>query len=318
MRKWINITSLKESEIKVYHGQDDDDDDEYLGEKYETTISGIRVRPRVAGHLERNKPINETYGANNSYLLQHLKTDDFDYYRYWWYIAEWAESTDNLDLFNVSDMTDFQDDPDTFAPLFTTLPEWAKKEAEEWVISYLNRHEPSEVPSSQYFSLQNAKLLPRTTWLVHFTDHAHDILQRGFRVGVPDMDSLGLTTYMSHEAKAVYDGGYNFAFLAQSRDAEFAASKKKYGRDAILFQNSGVHTYHYSDEEDQVIFYGPDVDLHSLIYLREEYGDWYITDKTGNKKLVTGDFDKVVSWAIKNYSRYRNSITRDYPRINKK
>lgn len=118
------------------------------------------------------------------------------------------------------------------------------------------------------FDRRNAKHLKRLTWLVHFSDEAHRIAANGFRFGTDDVSWLGLTKFHSKKFP-----GYNFAFEALSREADEAARTKKYGRDCVMFQNSGVRAYHWGDGEDQVIFYGPDVKPERIILIEHNpYG----------------------------------------------
>jgi hypothetical protein len=142
--------------------------------------------------------------------------------------------------------------------------------------------------------------------LVHFSDHARKIAQNGFIYGSDDMSKLGLTTYYTKDSKS--HGGYNFAFEAQSRDASNAASQGSYGRHAVMFQNSGARAWHMSDEEHQVIFWGQDVDPRSIIELRNDHGDWVVTN--GTRDFYSGDFDQVVKWVIANHSQYRRALRR--------
>src|SRR4051812_38904112 len=103
------------------------------------------------------------------------------------------------------------------------------------------------------------------------------------------MDKLGLTKYIGDNEKKY--AGYNFAFEALGRDANWSASQGKYGKHAVLFQNSGVHCYHYGDEETQIVFYGADVSPKNIIYLRNEGGDWQVMpayEIRGRDYLFTG------------------------------
>jgi len=100
------------------------------------------------------------------------------------------------------------------------------------------RFEPAGAPTWSHMSLERETLLPRNTWLIHFTNEPYSIAKNGFTIGMDDMERLGLTTYFSKEYKSL--GGYNFAFLAPSREANWAATKRRYGKSAVMFQNSGI------------------------------------------------------------------------------
>src|SRR5205823_3557059 len=96
-------------------------------------------------------------------------------------------------------------------------------------------------------------------------------------------------------------------FLAGSRDAYAAASRKKYGRDCVVFQNAGVLAYHSGDEEDQVIFWGPDVDLRHLALIQLVDGDYHVKSRTG-MTLFTGEFEQAVKWVMAHHRQYSRQL----------
>jgi hypothetical protein len=274
-------------------------------------MSDIRKFMKLVEELEA--PVDEAYTANNSYLRSYLRDADFDPYSNWAYICMWLEENDYLETVSsvlgeeIDDASTLEEyEPD----VFYKLPAVIQKECAEATVEYVMQHDPADAPTWAHMSLKNNKLLPRNTWLVHFTNHPYDIASQGFTIGMDEMDKLGLTTYYSNKAK---QGGYNFAFIANSRDAKFAASKGKYGKYAVVFQNSGVHAYHSSDEEDQVIFWGKDVSPKSIIVLTKEYDEWQVRSKyrlrNGETVLYTGDFQNCVNWIITNYNQYRRWLT---------
>jgi hypothetical protein len=122
------------------------------------------------------------------------------------------------------------------------------------------------------------------------------------------MDQLGLTRYLSDHDKSF--GGYNFAFTAGGRHASFAAHKRKYGRDAVMFQNSGVVVDHHGDEEEQVIFHGTDVDPRDIVVLRYLEGDWCVLGSDNDRPLFKGTFDAAEKWVRSNFQQYRRALTR--------
>ena len=255
----------------------------------------------------------EKYTADNSYLLQHLRDPQFDPHQHWNELRIWFEEhPDEIELLSELTGKDYadadeinEDEPD----IFYKLPPEVQKEAAEWVIEWLMRHDPAEAPSHAHMSLKDKQLLPRTTWLIHFTDSPDAIAEKGFTIGMGDMSKLGLTTYYKNTSFDKQYGGYNFAFIADSRHAKWAASEHKYGRHAVMFQNSGVRTYHYADEEDQVIFYGKDVDPRSIIILRE---GWTVEARRQTRRgseLFEGDFEACVAWVERNARQYWRYLT---------
>lgn len=134
--------------------------------------------------------------------------------------------------------------------------------------------DPHDAPAWMTLSPTQNRLLPATTWLVHFTDHADQVVQQGFRKGVEDLDQLHLTRLgdmFGNVTRRTSDHpGYNFAYLAA--DTNLDARIGGYGRDAVMFQARGVPVWHDGDRENQVIFYGPNVAKSRIVLLRQVPG----------------------------------------------
>jgi len=243
--------------------------------------------------------IEETYTDQNVHLNRYLASTEFDGYSFWYISDEWASRNDEEEIEEALGEPLDSEEPEQYEKLTPEL----KSDFEEFVTSYLERHSPAELPSSHYFSF--SKMIKRQTWLVHFSDNADQVVSSGFTHGIYDVDRLGLTTYFSHDSKKY--GGYNFAFEAGSRDSRIAASRGKYGRDFVIFQNAGVKAYHSSDEEDQVIFWGPDVDKRNLILVRKIDGDFHVVSRKG-ETLMKGDFEPVVEWVMKHHRQYSRQL----------
>lgn len=268
--------------------------------------------------------ISERYSERNTALLRYMKEKPIDLYRYWHHFREWFENQDyyldgNFELLLSKmgiDEVEFQENPE----YMYDLPDGILGDFEEAVkdryVSDDMYHNPVDAPTWAHGDLRKDQLIPRTEWLVHFSDHADDIARQGFIYGMDDMDRLGLTTYFKKEAKT---GGYNFAFTANSWEANQVADSTKYGKHAVLFQNSGVMIDHYGDQEDQVIFHGEDVDPRNIVYLENDYGDWIVKphptkyrkegQETKGGGVFKGDFQTCVAWVIKNYRQYAKIIT---------
>jgi hypothetical protein len=101
-------------------------------------------------------------------------------------------------------------------------------------------------------------------------------------------------------------GGYNFAFLVDSRYA-MNASDGKYGKNAILFQHAGELIYHYGDDEDQVVFWGPSVDPRGLIMLDHTDDGWTVLARD-ERVLYKGEFEACVEWVQQNHFQYRRLL----------
>lgn len=258
----------------------------------------------------------EKYTEQNSHLLRYLNSgDEFDPYSQWYLVCQWVEKHDLLDELSeiVGEPVASADELNDYEPdIFAKFPDEWKSEIAEYVTDWLANHAPEELPSTHYLHPRDKRLLPAQTWLVHFAEpnNAYYISHDGFKYGMYDVTKLGLTTRYTNKSFEKSDGGYNFAFIANGRYANWAASTGKYGRDAVMFQNSGVRTFHSSDEEEQIIFNGKDVDPRMIILLRNTGDGWAVTNRyaTNRDYLYVGDFDKCVQWVMANYQTYRKAL----------
>ena len=62
-------------------------------------------------------------------------------------------------------------------------------------------------------------------WLTHFSEEAFSIAWKGLTHGMADPEKLGLTTYFKKDSFEKGSGGYNFAFLSDSKEAQWSAHK---------------------------------------------------------------------------------------------
>lgn len=151
--------------------------------------------------------------------------------------------------------------------------------------------------------------LPRQTWLIHYSDAAEKIAQQGFIKGFNDRTKLTATTHYSRNEPEKRGVGYNFAFIAGQDDW---ANGFAYGKQAVLFQSSGVHVYHDKDDENQVIFYGPEVNPDGIVWLDTRAdthnNKWSIMAKQGKRKgqpIFTGTPQACLQWVQHHFQQYR-------------
>jgi hypothetical protein len=168
-----------------------------------------------------------------------------------------------------------------------------------------------------YLFLTGAKLLPRDTWLIHFTDDPYDIARYGFQYGGEDYTRIGLTTHYTDKTRKSKPG-WNFAFIAGSRDMDMAVKgggrrgEPKYGRHAVLFQSAGVKSYHVGDQENQVVFWGPLVkDRYPIVWDGDE-NVWVVegVDNKGQGRTLMSseDIDDVIGWVEANHKQFGKMI----------
>lgn len=270
---------------------------------------------RAFMNLVEGALVHEKYSRDNVSLKKYLDRGEFDPYAQWHWVCDWLSKNlheyvgpEDLDgpLASLDDLE--EEDP----AIFFDLPPQVQKACASDVIDYVLQHDPAEAPSHAHMMTNGKRLLPRSTWLIHFSDEAEAIAHNGFQYGVDQMDKLGLTRWLGDIDKS--GQGYNFAFEAGGRDARYAASKGKYGRHAVMFQNSGVSVSHHGDEEDQVIFHGSDVDPRTIVLLVQREGDWYVINRRAGRGerdyLMKGDFETCERWVIKHAQQHRGTATR--------
>ena len=250
--------------------------------------------------------ISELYTDNNTYFKHYMKDQPISMNDYAWEkFKHWA---DQIDLFVDPSLEQYEyvlnsDDYDDFYNLPPKVQQMFKKELERYPEHYYGH----DLPTWMHMDLRKPQLLNRQTWLIHFSDNAYEIAKNGFKYGVEDMERLGLTRQYTNDSKR--HGGYNFAFLADSKDVKNNIQRGSYGRDAVMFQNSGVHCYHENDRENQVVFFGKDVDPKNIILIEKYDGDWSVKPHPGkniNREYVVKfeDINAVIQWVQKNHQQY--------------
>lgn len=163
-----------------------------------------------------------------------------------------------------------------------------------------------KLPAWTYFD--NTPSMVKNQWLISFTDDANGIRREGFKYGVDDMTRLGLTTSLGEFEKKF--GGYNFAYLLKDFEkyAYERYGKYKYGSEAVIFQASGILTWHYGDEEPQVIFYG-NTAKNIIPITSGEDKNWAIRNwKTDRILFESDELESVVQWLVKNFAQYRTIL----------
>lgn len=137
----------------------------------------------------------------------------------------------------------------------------------------------------------------KNEWCIHFTEYADDISKEGFTSGTEDISRLAFTGAGQQKPSA----GYDFAFLIDDRNVDF----NNYGTKAVIFRTSGVLVRHYGDEQDQVIFWGPNVK--SFIPVEND-GDWIVYGQKGQVLFRGENPSDVAFWATNNLPQYRKQI----------
>lgn len=257
--------------------------------------------------------IYETYSRENSELLKYAKNEDsYDMDNLRYLFRDWLSDTHPdlmKDFVDLDDM-DFSELSEKYGQYFGEFKKALDRGA--------YRDEPEVyADTKRNLTLMKQQVLPNDTWLVHFSDNAYNIVKEGFTIGAPDITKLGIT---KNEYNDMTEPGYNFAFLADSRDALYVANTRtnarKYGKEIVMFRGSGVHFHHYGDEEDQIVFYGPDVK--GLVYIADEGGDYCVCGNASykakdylfvpNDRISESSYTQCINWVEKNWRQYANVL----------
>lgn len=164
-------------------------------------------------------------------------------------------------------------------------------------------------PSWNYMEFQK---IVKNQWLIHFSNDAREVWWHGFKYGVEDLSTLGLTTYIKNTSFEKKNGGYNFAYdisdYKRHGRERYHRGGWKYGNEAVLFRASGVKVWHFGDEEPQVIFVGSTA--RDIVYLRQtDPGPWGVVNTRNDNTIFYGELEDVVDWVMANYEQYRKVLS---------
>lgn len=268
---------------------------------------------------KKNNWYRFAYSNENAWLRDYLKSG-FDAYRHEYDIIEYMKHHDLMHVFDDKDpqFIDMPDDitiedyeRDQFEKWIDNANDKQIEELKEWMISNSPDYTSGHSTPHQTMSYKG---YVKPTWLIHFTDHAQDISDSGFKYGHSDIEEgLAMTLQTQHEP------GYNFAFDVDSRHV--SGGEGKYGKEAVIFWSDGVEAHHHGDDEDQIMFWGPAVDTRMIFPIIKSEGEWMVEHPNrdnplyGTPPYYTGDpdenfvspsLDNVIAWVINNYRMLQN------------
>ena len=281
----------------------------------------------IIGFLNEAAQINEYITNDEIYLRDYLsmpKSEKLAYlpHEYSYFFDDFLEETD-YEFNSPKEMRpgNYVDAPDEEVDMFDSeieLITWLEHNDmktfnafAEYLYNKINNNtlpiSDSEYPAWSYFD-ENPTLV-KNQWLIHFTDDADGIAREGFKYGVDDMTKLGLTTHLGDFDKKY--GGYNFAYTIgefnKYAKGNYSRGKYKYGKEAVVFNASGIKVWHYGDEEPQVIFYG-NTARNIIPITGGENSDYAIFRKDGTVLFEHDDLETVVYWLINNFQQYRKAL----------
>lgn len=188
----------------------------------------------------------------------------------------------------------------------------AYREFAQWARASIGTDGESDAPPWVFMDFQR---VVRNEWLVHFSDEADNVYHGGFKYGVDVnyKERLGLSTNFSDKSRKS-SPGFNFAFLAtdaaragRSSGPGHGRNEFKYGKEAVMFQATGLLVWHHGDEEKQVIYLGKTA--YNKVYIYKHGDEWSAGSRPAGAPIYHNeDFNQVVLWVIENYDQYRNSL----------
>jgi hypothetical protein len=249
--------------------------------------------------------LDESYCAENSWLFQYLREKPVSISNHWQELMhEWADWEYVLSKMGMIDdqVEELEDVFEEFCHPASEIIHNTQELLDSYVLFMMSEH-PAQAPTWAHMSVEADRLLPASTWLVHWTDNAHEVALDGFNHGIGDIETLGLTTHYNDGAKRY--GGYNFAYLPDRNDATYGG---KYGKNCVMFQSSGVMVHHYGDSEHQVIFWGAGI-ISKPIAIIQDNEQWVVYSTKLGRSLVR--FDRVQdcwSWVRHHWRQYQAAL----------
>jgi hypothetical protein len=278
--------------------------------------------------IKKTMGLNEYISKDEIYLRDYLsmsKEAKMEYlpHEYYYFFEDFLiETGHEFETPKEKKLSNYQDEPEEEVDMFDNEIElmiWLENNDRETYYKFAeylyekikNNELPiddSEYPAWSYFD--DSPTLVKNQWLIHFTDEADSIALNGFKYGVDDMTKLGLTTHLGDFDKKY--GGYNFAYTLHdfpryAQSDGYHDTKYKYGKEAVVFNASGIKVWHYGDQEPQVIFYG-NTAKNIIPITRGDETQWGIRDKNGNVLYENDKLEKVVEWLTNNYQQYRKRL----------
>lgn len=195
-------------------------------------------------------------------------------------------------------------DPEEFEPPKDTekFRAWVEKhvipEYMGWTAS--ERHDPTSLPA--YIHFDGAKLLPKGSWLIHFSENRFTRFDRG-----TTLENLALATWNRKKSMvdcksnlrsgAIFEMVWGFAFDVDDRNASTGFAARNYGSRVLLFRTDcAVMAWHTGDQQYQAIFpLCSEYNTHSGSY---SSGTWYFEGKNG-EDLDFDDLDDAIEAAEK-------------------
>jgi hypothetical protein len=181
--------------------------------------------------------------------------------------------------------------------IYDALPEKLKNICKKYCIYFHKEDEEKTVPAIFYMVFD--KKLSRDTWLIFFSENAKEISKEGFKTGISNLGMFGL------DEEVPTENLYNVGYIANSYDA-YVASYHAQGKNAVMFQSSGLKIHNTKNGDTKVIFSGKKIG--NIIYLESNTEAWAAISKKDKVLFHDDNIKVVINWIEKNYQQYRNVL----------
>lgn len=171
------------------------------------------------------------------------------------------------------------------------------------IISDRNPEDMARIPSRMVFDSRNIDILPRDTWLIHFSNNAKQIYNSGFKYGINNKEFLAYTEYNDIADEIKSREGWNFAINIDNIDNVVIG--KKYGNSAVMFQSSGIEALHTIEMDREVIFQGKYIKPRDMVYVNKQGDEWCVVARNDRIVYKNKDIRNVVTWVKQHYQQYR-------------
>jgi hypothetical protein len=272
----------------------------------------IQAKTKLSGYL-----VNDVVRLKDYLLMDDAGKGYEIAWNAWPMFVGWAEETqpDGIDVDGLD-----VNDQDSAETNIGNIPEEVFAQFWKW-FEYnggeLGKYvRPADQPTFLYMDFRR---VVKDEWLVHFSKNSSSIATDGFKYGIDDITTLGLTTHFVNKTGP----GFNFAYLAGDATKygrDHRRGSWKYGKHAVMFKANGVLVYHRTDQEPQVVFLGSTAK--DIVELENTDDGWSVIGGDGDSIFQSGDYDtkerksgssrgglqRCIDWVKTNYNQYKRVL----------
>jgi hypothetical protein len=213
-----------------------------------------------------------------------------------WYKISYSKNNSDLKnyLKDSSDLNKYREEIKNY------IGSGKEEHVDDWIKNRQDEHEDFRNSIDVESSLTYLKY-QKPGWLIHFTDHAKNISKNGFLFGHRQDEFLGLS-YTKNESmwfNSKGRSGYNYAYSIYSPSVDL--NGPNFGAEAVVFWGDGVKVYHAGDDENQIIFWGPDISPDRIFPIFNKMGEYVVYNKSGRLVKTSSLPMEIAEWVSNNY-----------------